>query len=448
MMGVGEDHVNSGTRLAGTLRRLYAREPRLPLRRLVAALAVVALMLLAACGPTQRPVAVGRLQSGIDPPASVLDAALKLRGIQMAGETTASQRLLLRQAADWYLARMSLNDQLGQMLLNESDGTVYSPDMAIMVERQHIGGLIIFGDNYGTFDQTRQLFAQVQAHAPIPLFIATDQEGGGITRISQYYGSFPSPRELGDSGDLQSAYDWGKQTAEDLQQLGINTNFAPVVDVSVNGGEPWSASRTYSEDPQVVAKFAAASIAGQHSVGEITALKHFPGLGSVTADPHLTLPVVNRTWDQLQQTELYPYRALIPQMPDMIMSTDILVQAVDPVYPAELSPKWINGVLRTQMGYDGVVITDALWMKGISDTWGLGQAAVLAVLAGSDILIAAYSSYSSQSVLDALNAAIASGQISRARIAQSVERILMLKIKYHMLPIPPSVLATQPLTSP
>jgi beta-N-acetylhexosaminidase len=363
---------------------------------------------------------------------------------QLGADGRARERLLLMRAADWYLSRMSLSDQLGQMLLNESDGTVYSPDMAIMVAKQHIGGLIIFGDNYGTFDQTRTLFQNVQANAPIPLFIATDQEGGGITRIGQYYGAFPSPRDLGDSGSLQTTFDAGKQAALDLQQLGINTNFAPVVDVSVNGGEPWGPSRTFSDDPQKVGQFAAAFMQGEQSVGEVAAIKHFPGLGAVTEDPHLTLPVDSRPLDQIESTELVPYKMLIPQLPDMIMSTDILMPAVDPVYPAEISHAWITGILRQQLGYDGVVITDALWMDGIANTWNLGQSAVLAVLAGADIMIAAYNSYASQSVLDALQAAIADGRITPARIARSVQRILMVKIKYGMLPIPSTLLAAQP----
>lgn len=413
-------------------------------RRALLMLTTAILLVLASCGQTGE-MALDRLQLG--PAASSGSSAVAIRRHhdQMIAAATAHRQLVLREAANWYLSRMSLDEQLGQMVLNESDGTVYSPDMAVMVERQHIGGLILFADNYGTFDQTVQLFQNVQSHARIPLFIATDQEGGGITRISQYFGSFPSPRELAIEGSLQNTFDWGRRTALDLQQLGINTNFAPVVDVSVNGGEPWSATRTFSEDPAVVAQYAAAFMAGEQSVGEVTALKHFPGLGSITLDPHKTLPVVDRTWDQLYATEMYPYRALIPQLPDMIMATDILVPAVDPVLPAELSPAWINGILRQKMGYDGVVITDALWMKGISDQWSLGQAAVMAVQAGSDIMIAAYSAYSNQTVLDALNAAIASGQITRARIAQSVQRILMLKIKYGLLPIPPSIASTLPV---
>jgi beta-N-acetylhexosaminidase len=410
-------------------------------------LLAAAILLVAACG-AEPVVLVEQLQTGSDLSGASLAQMQAQRNAQDSAETFAREQLVLRQGANWYIAHMSLDEQLGQMLLDESDGPVYSPDMAIMVEQQKIGGIILFADNYSTFGQTQMLFKQIQAHAKIPLFIATDQEGGGITRIGQFYGSFPSPRELADAGSLQNTYHWGQQTGLDLKQLGINTNFAPVVDVSVNGGEPWSFTRTFSEDSHVVATYAGAFMQGQRSVGVISALKHFPGLGSITEDPHLLLPIVNRTWDQLQQTELYPYAALISQHPDMIMSTDIVMTAVDPTLPGELSPTWITKILRQQMGYDGIIITDALWMKGIANTWSLGQAAVMAVLAGSDIMIAAYSSGSNQSVLDSLKAAVASGLITRARIAQSVQRVLMIKLKYGLLPMPPVALSALPLVSP
>jgi beta-N-acetylhexosaminidase len=403
--------------------------------RCAAMLAIVALV--SACGtrtasPLPRLVAVPRVNLAM--------ASQDLQ--QVAALGAAQQHLQLRTAADWYLSQMSLEDQLGQMLMNESDGTVYSADMARMVEQEHIGGIILFWDNYGTFDQTRTMLRQVQAHARIPLLLATDQEGGDITRISQYYGWFPWARDLANSGDPQVAYNAGRQAALDLQQLGINADFSPVVDVPTSGDSwAWTTARAFSEDPKVVAQYAGAYMAGIKSVDEVSCLKHFPGLGGVTVDPHEGLPVVNSSLSQLWQTDLYPFEALIPQMPPMMMSTDVLMPAVDPVYPAELSKAWITGILRDQMHYDGVVITDALWMKGISDRWDAQQAALLAVEAGNDIIIGAYNATQSQQVLDALKAAVLSGQISATRIQDSVRRVLMLKLQFGLLPMPTGALA-------
>jgi beta-N-acetylhexosaminidase len=379
---------------------------------------------------------VARAAPGHERPAAEQPVSERLVAALAVASAQARHRLLLQAAANWYLARMSLDDQLGQMLMNESDGTVYSWDMATMVERQHVTGIILFYDNYGTFAQTQALLHTIQAHAQIPLLLATDQEGGTITRISQYYGWFPWPQDLANSGDLQRTYNAGRQAAQDLQQLGVNADFSPVVDVPLNDSWAWTTARAFSEDPGVVARFAGAYMAGITSAGEISCLKHFPGIGSVAVDPHEGLPLVTRSLSQLWQSELYPYQALIPQMPPMIMSTDVLVPAVDPVYPAELSRAWITGILRGQLHYEGVVITDALWMKGISERWGEPEAAVLAVLAGNDIVIAAYNASLSQQVLAALKSAVAAGRIPSARIQDSVRRILMLKVQFGLLPIP------------
>jgi beta-N-acetylhexosaminidase len=430
---------------------------RAPLRRVrsgVIALAVLA-VLLAACGRSIRQDTVRELQAhGV-----VSDAALalvaKLRQQQTTGEADAREHLLLMKAANWYLARLSLDDQIGQMLMNEfADGGFYVPDTAVMVEQQHIGGVIVFGTNYGTFDQTRTQFQQMQAHAPIPLIIATDQEGGSVSRVSQYFGSFPWAREQADSGDPNYAYDWGRRTALDLQQLGINADFAPVVDVAMNGAG-YLGWRTYSDDPTVVGTYAGAYMRGAQSVGEITALKHYPSLGGVDQDPHDLLPTNTRTLDELRQVELVPYKMLIPQHPDMIMTTDLLLPNIDNTQPAEFSPLLISTILRDELGYDGVIVTDALWMGGVchnvraSCTYQeLGENTIRSILAGCDMMIATYNSASTQVIINMVRDAVNSGRISRARIEASVQRLLMLKVKRNLLPIPPEVLAEQPLTQP
>jgi beta-N-acetylhexosaminidase len=362
----------------------------------------------------------------------------------------AARQRLQQATIDWYLAHLSLDDQLGQLLLDGCScgggptGPVYSGDLAAMVTQQHIGGLILFGNNYGSMAQTQQVLQEVQAHASIPLLVGTDQEGGPISRVDQYFGPFPSERDLATAGNPQVIYTDGRQTALDLQQVGINVDFAPVVDVPVQGGGYWGPFRTYSSDPQVVADDASQYIAGLHSAGEIAVLKHYPGIGSVTADPHASLPVVMRSLDQMQQSELVPYRALIPQQPDMIMATDVVVPAVDASYPAEMSPVWITTMLRQQLGYDGVVITDSLWMAGVAAHWDLATAAVQAIVAGDDVVMAAYDAASTQRVLNAFKQALATGRLTPERIAQSVRRVLTLKLAHGLLPIPPEVVAAQP----
>ena len=443
--------VDGGT--AQSLRRASSREHaggRVRTLRQMGALLAVAALFVTACGRTAQ-AAHDPVRQAPQLSAADLSARVRLIRLQMAAEAAAHQRHLMEKAVDWYLAHMSLDDQLGQLLLNAcncSPGPDYTPDLAYMVERQHIGGIIFFANDLGSFVHTQQTLRTLQAHAPIPLFVGTDQEGGWVSRVAQFFGPFPAARDLASSGDPQVAYNAGRQTALDLQELGINTDFAPVVDVPVDGGGFWGPWRTFADDPGQVARYAGAFMAGLQSAGEISCLKHYPGIGAVTADPHQALPVVGRSLDQYRQTELSPYQALIPRSPDMIMATDVLVPAVDPSYPAELSPAWIDGVLRHQLGYDGVVITDSLWMGGITARWSSAEAAVLAIVAGADIVMAAWDSTSTQAVLNGLKAAIASGRLTTARIAESVRRIIALKLKYGMLPIPPQVLFDAHLVSP
>jgi beta-N-acetylhexosaminidase len=389
-----------------------------------------------------------RLRAAPQLDTATLASRAHLSQIQLAQGAPARRQRVLEAAVDWYITHLSLDDQLGQMLLAAFNDTSYAPDLATMVEQEHVGGIQLFGYNFSAPAHTQAMLQQAQAHARLPLFVTTDQEGGSVNRILPYFGAFPSAWELGQSGDTSVAANTGRRTALDLQQFGINADLAPVIDVPVDGGWIWSEQRVFSTDPQVVARYAGAFLDGLQSTNMIGCLKHFPGLGSVTTDPHTSLPVITRSLAQLRQTELAPYAVLIPQRPAMVMATDVVLRVVDPDYPAELSSAVIDGLLRQQLGYDGVVVTDALWMQGISERWSEGEAAVLAVLAGDDLLMAAYDATTMAIVRHALQTAVASGRITRARVVESVRRILLLKLEYGLLSIPHSILAQSPLVDP
>ena len=171
-----------------------------------------------------------------------------------------------------------------------------------------------------------------------------------------------------------------------MQQLGINADLAPVVDVHTVD-PPVLESRMFGSDPLTVASYAGAYLNGLQQNNVVGCLKHFPGLGAITSDPHAGLPTVNRNLADLESVDLAPYKLMIQKYhPAMIMSTDVLMPAIDPTLPAELSQKTINNLLRNQLGYEGVVITDGLYMQGISDRWTLSQAAVLSIIAGDDLV--------------------------------------------------------------
>jgi beta-N-acetylhexosaminidase len=235
------------------------------------------------------------------------------------------------------------------------------------------------------------------------------------------------------SGNPKVAYNQGAMAAQWMQQLGINTDLAPVVDVhTVN--PPVLESRMFGSDPLTVASYAGAYLNGLQQNSVIGCLKHFPGLGAVTSDPHAGLPTVNRNLADLEKVDLAPYKLMIQKYhPAMIMSTDVLMPAIDPTLPSELSQKTINNLLRNQLGYDGVVITDGLYMQGISEKWTLSQSAVLSIIAGDDLVEGPYSASQVADVVAALKQAMQQGKLTQQRINQSVQRILLMKVQHGII---------------
>lgn len=338
--------------------------------------------------------------------------------------------------------RMSLDDKLGQLIVIQFTDTTYTPDQARMVEPFHPGGVILYAYAMGTAGQVRGLLANAQHDSPVPMFTFTDLEGGVVDRLEPYLGPRMSAPDMAASGNPQVAEQQGAQAARDLRSFGFNADLAPDVDVAlVIGPDQWG--RTFGSTPQPVTTYAGAWLQGLQSQGVVGSLKHFPGLGAATTDAHKDLPVINRTRAQVEATELAPYRTLIATgQVDMVMSTDLLMPALDLTMPAELSRPIITGVLRDELHFDGVAITDALYMSGITDHWSFAQASVLAIEAGNDMIMAPWQPGMVQGIVTGLKQAFAHGDLTMSQINTSVRRILALKIRYHLLPawpaLPPS----------
>jgi beta-N-acetylhexosaminidase len=335
------------------------------------------------------------------------------------------------------IAHMSLDEKLGQLFLAEYAGTDYNSNNSTMVEQQYAGGILLYEANIQSAAQTRAMIAASQAHAPIPLFVVIDEEGGYVDRLEQIDGFRPSAQMIGATSDPNYARSQGAKAASDMYALGINFDFAPDVDVGLVQGQDLR-TRVFGSTPDVVTEMAGAYLQGlQRSGHVIGTLKHFPGLGSVLDDAHLDLPTVKRTLDQLESVELAPYRALIATgQVYAIMPTDLLVPALDPTLPSELSPATIDGVLRQQLGFNGVCITDALYMAGIAKTYSMPQAGVMAIEAGCDMLVGPAHPWEIQPMVDALRSAVQSEQISMQRIDESVRRILKLKVHMGLMQEP------------
>ena len=331
---------------------------------------------------------------------------------------------------------MSLDQRLGQMVIVEFYGATVNSDLTQMLQGNQVSGVLIENKN-GNAQSRSQLTSLNQAMqklAPVPLFITTDYEGGLVNELRQITGERSSEQAIGATNNPTVAYNAGHTAAADLTNLGLNVNFMPIVDVLTNPNNPGLPMRTFGSDPTLVTNMGRAYLKGLTDGGVIGCLKHFPGLGSANLDPHFSLPPMNRSLATLNAVDFVPYRTLINEgIVPMVMATHILNPQLDPKLPTSLSPNVVTGILRKQLNFKGVIISDTLWMGGISNTYSLAQAAVLAVKAGTDLLLGPRGLADTQHMIFGLHQAVTSGQISQAQIDASVARILAMKIHYKII---------------
>lgn len=430
--------------------RREARQPELPRRRKAAERAKVLVLVILAFLITLIGGDIQQMAS--DPAPSTTLQAFAATGPFIQRPLSPDQVNKLHQMsaymtyktlAKMYLSRMTLDQKLGQLFMVQYWGYSYSADLETMIHNQYAGGVIMYGAQMNTYNQTKNDIIRMQKKAWMPLLVSADEEGGFVERIMNIFGHRPGALETYQTGNIQNAAKLAHSIAHDLQSLGINTDLAPDVDVPVVMG-PDQYMRTWGYTPRSVIQWGGIYLRALQGDGEIGCLKHFPGLGAATTDAHTVLPVVKRSQSQLYSTELAPYKYFVQSQnrlenPGMIMTTDVLIPAIDPNVPAELSRPFVTNILRHQFGYDGVVLTDALYMLGIAKKWSLPQAVVLAIEAGNDMILGIRDSHDLSSSVAALKQAIASGGLSMARINQSVERIIALKIQYHLWPSTPEL---------
>ncbi|MCB0039785.1 MAG: glycoside hydrolase family 3 [Caldilinea sp.] len=340
-----------------------------------------------------------------------------------------------------------LRRKLAQMVLVGFRGTVIEADNPIVadIRDRGIGGVVLFSydvalqspvRNVESPAQVAALDAALAELAADPLMIAVDQEGGKVARFNETHGFPPtvSAQALGEQNDPDATYAAAAQLAETLKAAGVRHNFAPVVDVNTNPDNPVIAAyeRSFSADPEKVTAHAAAFIEAHHAHGVLCTLKHFPGHGSSRDDSHRGFVDVSATWSPV---ELEPYAALMDAgLADSVMTAHVFNRAWDATDPATLAPGAIQGLLRDELGYDGVVISDDMQMDAIADNYGFAEAVVGTVAAGVDVVVVgnnlAYEPDVAARIIDLLAAAVADGRLSEARIDESYRRIMALKAKW------------------
>ncbi len=364
----------------------------------------------------------------------------KLRQTPTPGATaTAAPQLTPQQYINLIIQNMSLDQKLGQMMIVQFLGPAYSLDISTMISQYDVGAVLLLTVNNNIQDkaQLKGLIAQMQKSSALPLLVSIDQEGGYVDRLVNLDGPRPSATSIGATNDPSKARAAGVQDASDLASYGFNLNLAPVVDVSTVQN-PQLIGRTYGDNASIVTRMASAYLQGLQQSGKVFGtLKHFPGLGDVGTDPHNGVPDVFRSKDMLESVDWAPYRALIAQgNVHAIMVTHELIHAIDPNVPSSLSFKLITGILRGEMGFNGVIMTDSLTMEGITAFYPESQSAALAIEAGDDLLMGASTPQDVAAMVQGIKQAMASGAISTARIDDSVRRILTLKFELGLLPLP------------
>ncbi len=356
------------------------------------------------------------------------------------------------QPIDAYISRLSEQQQIGQLLMLSVYTNAYSSALDGPLQQAQVGSVIFFPNHNGgplmpaTLSGLKQLISDLQAHATNPLLVATDEEGGGVDRLAPYYGPSPAPSALAETGNPQNAYNQAKLDAQRLHEVGINVDFAPLADVYQGGAiDP---SRMFGTTTGQVISYAGAFLDGLQQNGIAGTLKHWPGIGAVPANPDFALPTLNHTQAQLNDTDFATFRALLSHQPDLIMVTHVLVPAYDKSNLASFSPTLIDGVLRGQLGYQGVVVSDAMEAKSVTEfmqqqgyndpAQAIGEASVRAILAGEDLIECPGDPALAQGVITAVTQAVVSGRISQERLRQSLRRIISLKVRLGLLTLPQS----------
>ncbi|MFD9853680.1 glycoside hydrolase family 3 N-terminal domain-containing protein [[Kitasatospora] papulosa] len=378
--------------------------------------------------------------------AAAATGVAALPGSAQAAASAASTDSRLKRL----IARMSLEEKVGQLFVMRVYGhSATEPDQADidanlaeigvrdaaeLISTYHVGGIIYFAWAHNTRDphQIADLSNGIQraglaGRTPLPLLVSTDQEHGIVCRVGEPATLLPGAMALGAGGSRSDARTAGRIAGAELAALGINQNYAPDADVNVNPANPVIGVRSFGSDPESVAGMVAAQVKGYQSSGIASTAKHFPGHGDTSTDSHTGLPVIRHTREQWAELDAPPFRAAVAAGIDSIMTAHIVVPALDPSEdPATLSHPILTGILREELGYDGVVVTDALGMEGVRTKYGDERVPVLALLAGVDQLL---NPPDLKVAWNAVLGAVRSGEISEARIEESILRILRLKTR-------------------
>ena len=349
---------------------------------------------------------------------------------------------------DEAMKQMTLEQKIGQLFIVCTDSldfnaeTEMTDEMKTNLEKYQPGGVILFSFNLDHREQTTEFIQDMKETTKIPMFISVDEEGGNVARIANTDGmgttKFPSMATIGETGDPSQAYTVGDTIGREISELGFNLDFAPVADLSTNEDNTEIGERSFGSDPDLVSQMVSQEVKGLQNNGVSAALKHFPGQGNAGEDTHKGYVNLDVTIDGLRDNEFLPFEEGVAAGADMIMMSHVSVKGITQSdIPASLSSLMVNDILREELQYDGIIITDAMNMKIITKFYEAGQAAVSAIKAGNDMILMPDNF---ESAYEAVLEAVEEGTLSEKRINESVRRILEVKIRRGILPLNSSIL--------
>ncbi len=329
-------------------------------------------------------------------------------------------------------AGLSLEQKLGQLLMIGVNGVEMNADTRRLLADLSPGAVILLGRNVREPKQLATFTAALQEGAAVPRFIAMDQEGGIVVRLSRGATVFPGAMATGATGSTNLAFLEGKIAGSELHALGVNMNLAPVLDVNSNRKNPVIGVRAYGDDPARVAQMGKSYALGLQDAGVAAVAKHFPGHGDSVEDSHRGLPTIAADLDRLRRLELVPFAAAAKAGVDAMMTAHLLFPAIDTV-PATMSKRILTDVLRGELGFQGILMSDDLEMKAIEGTYGIGPAAAKSIAAGADMLMVIWHRASKDAAVEHMRRAVESGELPMERVDEAVRRILMIKAKRGVL---------------
>lgn len=328
---------------------------------------------------------------------------------------------------------MSLDEKVGQLVVSGFYGTTLDENILKLIKENKISGVILFERNVKDSNSLLALnnsLKESNKNNKLPLFISTDEEGGSVTRMPKDIKRIPTNKYIGSLNNKDLSYKVGEILGEQLSYFGFNMNFAPVLDINSNPNNPVIGDRSFGNNTDIVSNLGTSTMKGIQSKNIISVVKHFPGHGDTSVDSHINLPVVNCDINRLKSFEFVPFKTAIQNGADAVMVGHILLPKIDSKYPSSMSYEIVTNILRKDLGFNGLVVSDDMTMGAITENYSIEEASIKAINAGMDLLLVCQKYENTENVLKALKEAALNGTISKERLDNALYNIISIKKKY------------------